>query len=1689
MRPACFGGLLLGYDASVRAVKVRRFLAVCALAALGLLAAAFVFREPLTRRALELAAGTATGYSATIAAARLGANHATLEGVSLQAVDGEPVATIRRIEASYALRDFFGPHPFGLSGIALYSPRLFLVHHADGSWNVYLPGGGGGGPAGPLPAVRLRIRDGGASLFDETRLYAHSRRLALEALEFDAQLDPAKRSTYEASFALVEPGGRFPVTGRATFDPARGYEMQRWRAARLAVGPLVDYALNTSALHIPDGDLFGLDATIYGLRDRNGSPARHLAATTEVRGLRLYLDGLAAPLRDGAGPLRAYDDGLAIPRLTGTVVGVPVTVAGAIYDFSHPAVRLGITGRGELRRLAGLAANAGKVAVGGALGFALLVEGPATQPLTLARLNAPHTVLNGYALDGVDAQVALGGSDLDVLRSSLHYGAVGVAARGQVGLDRTRQTRLVAQVDAPAGRLPFLAHAVPGMRLDGLALLSGGGTALSAAGWVEGVGPGQRLDGNFAVAGDGSGTVGPLELNGPGDQSLFLRVALDGSRGTAAWLQARGLRVGTRPLPALPGVRLPLLPDADGRLDADLAGIVEQKRYVLAGDGRLAAARLRGIPLGELAGGGFARDGARGAFAGRYTGSLAPLGRLAGSKVALGGSADIPLALVGNGPSHLIAQIDGARFHGAEVAGVRIEGLALTAGLAGRSLSIYAARARLQGHEVLAQGRLGDGGTLDVSTSGLDLAVLRGLGLPLEQGKLSAVAQVGGTAQAPTLRGGFVADGRLRGLPVSASSSVAFAGDRLTLRDGLLQAGDAVGSLEGDVDGVRSHPAQATYAMRAHVRDAGIAALARAVQAPLRYPAGTLDADLEVDGTGSASHVRGDLAIPEGSLNGLAFRDASLGLRGTQNALALQNGRVTVGTSTLAFGGSLSRGEQSVELHAPHVNLADFNDYFDRGDTLGGRGALDLSARMTPGAIVVSARTEIHDAQYRRLSLGTAQANVLTSGRAVRLSGVIGGATGIIALSGAVQLPTSAPLADTLRRSDLALGVRASQFDLATWLPALGLRQPISGRMSGDATIRGHYPALAFGLNASVEGGRFGRVPIERLSLRATAQNGRVTVGSASFAVDGLDAEGSGSFGLRPVDALALNVQADVPDIAALYKTLAGKAPPDGIGGAAKTVAQIAGSPQQPRVHVDLVLDALHYRDYTLPHAHAALSASTTLLSLETAELDLTKGRITANGRAPLELAPAPGLGPASAPVSLEISADQVDLAQFAPLLPKGTDLGGLLAGRLGLLGTIAQPRLDGTLALVDVSFASPQERAKLTGGTAQLTVAGTSASLHDAHIDVGGGTIALQAKASIPSLRAPGRDLTYDLEATASRAGLDLPAYFKGAVDGQITLTKVPGSEPSLVGDLTFNDTRIPLSAVLGAAGPSPAASPSFPDVALNLRVTARRDVRVQSGQVDIGAQGSARAGGSLQNPTLAGRFVATDGTLDFYRTFILGSDSAVSFTPALGVVPRVNAYATTSIPDPPTRVDLHVTGTATQLNVALQSDPPYTREQIVGLLAGLQNLGAVQGVTTTQTQNNQNFLGNVAAGQLSSMFTRNLLEPLGAHVGSAIGLSSLSLGYDPSAGLGLGARKAILRNLDVIYAESFNYPQRTTVGLRASPNRATALQLTFFSQQGSGKFINAPATLVAGDQAVTASQPANGTSGFSFSLQRKFR
>ena len=1675
-----------------------RLIVASGLAAI-LLLALVLFHASLWRAGIAFG-GRLAGYDVAYDRLTFGGGRFVLDGTRVRSLSGEPVFGAERIDVAYSLRDALGgPYLFGIHDITVVRPHLTIVHHRDGSYNIRLPQSNPNAKAKPfsVPRINVVVTDGTLGIVDETRIFAHSRRIAVEHLAVDARLVPTGLSTASVALAVLEEGGRFPLAGRATFDETRGYELARLHGRTLALGPLVDYALNSTSLHVAGGVLNDIDARFYGLLDARGEMRRHFAATANLDHFQPYLNGITKPLRDGRGALRVYDDGLAIPKVDGSIAGIPVRIAGGIYDLAKPTLRLGITGRGELARLLTLSDAGKKLAVSGTLAFTLFVEGDATQPTTLASFSSSRLRYGAIPLDRPSGLVALSGPETAILHAGLSYDGVDAGARGRILLRKHTDVELLASVDVPATRIPYAQPLLGPMLVHGTAVVAGTDANLVTSGVLSGDDPSHRLSATFSVDGRGIGSLGPIAIVGPGDRALYARVALDRPRagGGAAFVSARGIRFDTSgPQPALPGLSLAALPNVSGTLDADVAATFAGNSYAGGGNAHLYGARALGYPIDDLTARAALASPLRLAVDARYRGSLAALARASGGKIAARGRADIPISMVASGPRAALVQIHDARFMAASVAGVSIDALEASVGIRGNAYDVYGARARLAGNDVVARGSFGNGGTLEVSAGDVALAPLRALGLPVTRGDVSALAEIGGTLAAPRVAAGIAAsDVRLQSpqvadLGISANTTLHFTGDTLTLRDALVRAGPAVGSLDGRVDGLRADPAAARYTLDAHVRQADVAALARIAKSPLQYPEGSLDADVVVAGTGASPSLAGRVAIPEGSLNGMRFRDAGVSVAGNAREVHARDGRVTVGSSTLGFAADASPTVQTLALHAPHIELADFNDYFDRGDTLGGRGSIDVAVHNAPDTLTTSGRIRLAHTKVRRFDVGDARGDWSTSGRTVRTDVALGSSAGRVSAAGNVTLAASRPLRDALHRTSVALHASAGGVDLATWLPAAGVTAPVFGIVDADATVRGAYPNIVAVAHAGLRNGLVQRVAIRTATLDARAAAGRATITNAVLAIDNLSANATGSIGFAPRAPIDLSVTAQTADVGALGRTLTGKA--YDASGALRTTLHVTGNALHPLAHDFVDVDRLKYANYTLPHAHAEFAVSQTRAQLERAEIDLQNGRVLATGFVPLRTGAAPGI-PATAPVALDLTAERIDLGQFAQLLSKGTQVGGTLDGTLGIGGSLANPALHGTLSLAGGSFVGPQEKSKISNAVAQLTFADRTATLHDARATVGGGSLNVDARVTVPDLKDPAQNASANLAVVSNGAVFNVPNLFRGRVNGTLTVVRNPGSNAVVGGNLAFSSARISTNALLPKTPTSQASAAPVP-VSLDLGVTVGDDVRVQGGPVDIGAKGNLKVGGTISAPTAEGELDSTGGTISFYRTFRLQYPSTLVFDPSNGVIPDVDATATTTVDNPPTDVTLQVTGPATQLNVALQSDPSYSREQILGLLVGAQALGAVSGVQTTgQSGAAQNPFQAAAAGQLGTLLTQNVLEPFSSQLGGAVGLNNLAINYVPGGGLDLGAQKKIFKNVNAVFAESFNYPQRQSIGLIDNPSDATAIQLTFFSQPSSNRFntFEGAQTLQSTNNAVTGSEPANGSSGFSFSLQRKFR
>jgi autotransporter translocation and assembly factor TamB len=911
---------------------------------------------------------------------------------------------------------------------------------------------------------------------------------------------------------------------------------------------------------------------------------------------------------------------------------------------------------------------------------------------------------------------------------------------------------------------------------------------------------------------------------------------------------------------------------------------------------------------------------------------------------------------------------------------------------------------------------------------------------------------------------------RARGLHATLSGSI---GAELrhaqvaALGSALAVGSGAVGMLDGSVAGSLAKPA---YDLHARLVGLPLATAVALAAREIPYPEGSIDANVHVLGSGMTPRVSGTIEMPEGAVNGLPFQNVAVNLAGTLQGIAA-NGHATVGSTTIGFMGRYANRIASGRVSAPRADLADFNDYFDQGETLAGTGALDASFTFSSSGLASSGNVALHGLRFRRFDLGETDAVWKTRDQTVTAQASVAGRGGRFQIAGDVW-------------PRLQFTASARDVDASEYLPLFGVNAPVTGIVDAEATVTGHYPAITASARASVSHGTIGRLPVQTLNARLSAADGRARIETANLVVPHLSVSGAGTFGLRPTDPLALTAHITSDDLGGLYNQAMGQHLD--VAGTLDSTVRLGGTFLSPTLDDTLTLSGLRYGGFDVPHVAAEIAATRTSASLRNGEVDFAHGRLVASGTVPIARS-----GEA---VQVALGARNIGLDSFAALLPKGTKIGGVLDGNLTIAGATLDPTLGGSLALQNGAFSAPFFQTPLTGIGTNVAFAGHRIAVRNAAATVGGGTISATGDVTVADLRAPMRNLAFRFDARTQNAGFNLPAYFRGKVTANVIASRTPNGPITVGGNVAIEHARIPVSAIYN---PSSSKTPAVPPpIAFDhFGITVGQDVRVQSNIIDVGATGKMTVTGTLAQPVLAGGFNATGGTVDVDHEFRV-QHGTIAFHPSDGLMPTIDTVATTSIDNPQTDITLHVTGVVPHLNLGLASDPTYSRAQILGLLLGVQSLGALEGVQTGSSQaiTASSVAESQAEGLLRTQLTRGIFEPLQTNLGNMLGLSNLQLYPDTTGGFTANATKGLGKNLNAVFGQTFGSVSRQMIGVRTTTYHNYALQATYWQQEGAIGFDqNNPSflqSLSTGslNQELLSSTPATGTNGYSLAIQRRY-
>jgi autotransporter translocation and assembly factor TamB len=1683
--------------------------------------------------ALPLALGLALHGNAQIAHVEIGGGQILLRGLHITK-NGDPLLDVQTIRVEYSLRDLLpgSSHRFGLRAIEIDRPVFTFERYADGSYNLAL---GGAAPQPPplrfdqVPlAFTLRVHDGAIALRAPHALDPQARKIDVRDLQLDATVNTATRTHYllTGSFAAA------PFSVRGTIDATRGYAMHRVQVAALAIRPIANFFINSHAAEVLAGTARGVDMRIYALDVEPEAPVDyHLSGRASIVDASMHLVGLALPVRQLNATLQLVDDQLFFNDLRGDVAGLTMTGLGSIFNLpAYPQFRIGITGRGDLASLRTLFVFAKDQPLAGAARIGIAVDGglEGAGPRIRATVDAPRMSYHDIVFSNLNANVGYYNSTVFFMPLQAHAQGSTFTIRGAMEIgDTSTVTRVGLHVTAPADALPYAGALLGSEPLVGDFLLDGKDLNFYGYGALQSARSPMRMAAVVHAGRGGVLDVAPLWIDTERGR-FYAGYHLDRTRDTSSfWIRVRHFVLRTPAHTSFLAVAMPEMPPFDGTIEnvAVRGGGPSGVHTLVAGTAGLRATTIAGVRLNRVranfagtlanavidpieANGPWGTMRGRGALSlnslavrGHYAGTLQGLRQFLNGTPA-SGSIDGTAALA-IGSQGIIVQAENLRLRNASIQGLPISQATGTLAIQNGALVVKSARATVASGAVVAAGSFDRG--IALVASHLNAAQLRTLGLPLDAGTVDAQGTLAQGAPLPSFDGGVaLADGRVQHFAVAGSSLIALHGNGVRLDHTVGGMNNIYALASGSLTGLTS--GAPVYDMHAKVPAGDLTTVVNGLGIPAHFAEGTFNADVSLGGAGLEPKISGPVGVPVGSVNGLFFTDAGGVIGASGHGVAVQDGGVTVATTRLAFNAAENPDTSALQVRTSNANLADFNNFFNTGDTLGGTGPVRFDVVSEAHRLSSNGALDITDLRYRNLPIGTTVASWSSARNVLQGSLNVTGEQGTLHSHGSIAVALQPTLFRTLRASNYALAAKLNDVDLSTWIAALGAPQvPVTGRIDANATVTGRWPNPHFNGNAELDNGTIWRFPIDKFTATVATHGQRISLDSASLAAPGITAQAYGSMGFSLEQPLQFTLHAASSDLPRLAAELWRMQLP--VTGSFESTLTLGGTPSNPTVNATLDGTKAVVYGLNIPSLHGSVSLERHNAILHDASITLPKGELAIEGSVPVQLNPI-ALGPPKAPLSFQVTAKDIDPSAFNAMLGNDTELGGIIAGDLAVSGTVAEPQISGNFGISKGTFVSDFDRSPITGIEGSMTFDRESATLDNLQANFGNGSVAAKGEVTFPQA---GKSMTYLVTATAKGAQFNSPMYGSGTVDGEMALTRgADADDPLLSGRVELTNTTIPFAAFLAA---SPQAASAPPPLDLNVNFVVGRNVRVRGSGfgagLDVAGTGEADLAGTLAAPTMAGTFSATSGTLTFYDRSFRVQSAKVIFRPEDGIIPTIHASGTTRVnnPDPNspfTGIDVTVAveGQVTNPRVTFSSNPSgYSQEQILAMIAPFGGV-LLSGLNFAPTQSGYGTLpgqvvgttgGGISAGQeafniVNAQFAAGLLNPLEGALSQGLGFQNVNLTLDYWGNVGVSASRLLGRTVNFIYAATFGIPQRTSFGLQLVGERSTSAQLVFFYVTGPQKLFQVPAAGSIPYGTIAVGQPLQGQQGFAFTFQRLF-
>jgi translocation and assembly module TamB len=476
----------------------------------------------------------------------------------------------------------------------------------------------------------------------------------------------------------------------------------------------------------------------------------------------------------------------------------------------------------------------------------------------------------------------------------------------------------------------------------------------------------------------------------------------------------------------------------------------------------------------------------------------------------------------------------------------------------------------------------------------------------------------------------------------------------------------------------------------------------------------------------------------------------------------------------------------------------------------------------------------------------------------------------------------------------------------------------IEGRLDGQVQVGGTVTKPNIWLTGTMSNGKIKNYPLESIEVDISLENNVVTFnrfyakqGSGMLAVRGtaaIDGPLNLEIGGRSLDAGLLTAWLDT--------TVDPK-------GKLTFTAQVSGTAYSPYAAVSLEIDGGGVANATFAKLYGLFVLDKG--SIEVNQLLLTKGpyRASAYGKVPLAALNKEGRARATIAdqMDLKVRLEQANLS-ILPLITKEVAwASGETKGEVTLGGTLAQPLIYGSLSVVDgtVKLAALAEPVQKVGVDIQFE--GDKINIKTFDGRMGSGSYRLTGTAAVNGLALADYRILLVLDNLAVNN-----KYFKGPLNGTLTLNSTDTGRPLLAGQLVFENTTANIPYI-------PEFSPTGLDVGLDLEVVAGKKVHLSNPYFyDLWIEGKAKFSGTTRAPVASGRFATVRGTVYYLHTAFQVESATADFVQYGSLLPVIRMSANTKLET--TKVNLAVNGPLNAMDIRLSSEPGMNQQEILSLL-----------------------------------------------------------------------------------------------------------------------------------------------------------